>query len=72
MILQKDEYKIENDGIWISKKALEEWNEHYLGVSDKHKQDFMKSKDNFKFPYFLGKSAVLIDLLKMFEDLVGE
>lgn len=72
MILQDDEYKIENDGIWISKKALEEWKEHYLKVSDNHKQDFVKSKDNIKFPYFLGKSGVLSDLLKMFEDLEGE
>jgi hypothetical protein len=25
MILQSDEFKIENDGIWISKKAIEEF-----------------------------------------------
>jgi hypothetical protein len=35
MILQKDEYRIKDDGIWISKKALEEFRAHLLPLQKK-------------------------------------
>ena len=37
MQLERDEYKIQDDGIWISKKALEECKKHYRKVADKFK-----------------------------------
>ena len=69
MTLRKDEYRIEGDGIWISKKALEECRDHYCKVADKFKP---KKKDiaiDFKYPFYFGKADVCIDLLKHFEPL---
>jgi hypothetical protein len=37
MVLEKDEYFIQDDGIWISKAALEECRDHYCKVADKFK-----------------------------------
>lgn len=72
MELRNGEYKIENDGIWIPKKVLEEWRDHYFNVSDKNKKKWVKEGNGFAFPYYLGKATVLVDLLKMFEPLEGE
>ena len=70
----RDNYKIENDGIWISRSELEKWKKHYLKVADEYKQNQRYKSDLsfFKFPYYLGKAGVLTDLLKMFEPLEGE
>ena len=72
MILQANEFKIENDGIWISKKALEECKKHYCKVADQCKKEYFDGKDNFKFPMYIGKADVYRDLIKHFEQLEGE
>jgi len=64
MTLSNDEYKIEGNGIWISKDALESWRKHYTLVAE-HKKDCLLQG------LYLGKADVLIDLLKMFEPLEG-
>ena len=65
MTLSNDEYKIEGNGIWIRKDALERCKLHYAQEADAYK------KDAFRYPYYLGKSEVFLDLLKMFEPLEG-
>jgi hypothetical protein len=65
MTLEKDEYKIQDDGIWISKKALEELREHYNKVSlgcDREKKFLLAN-------FYMGKRHAYIDLLKHFEPL---
>ena len=69
MILQANEFKIENDGIWISKKALEECRNHYCKVADKFKPKTKKQDLDFRWPFYVGKADVYIDLLKHFEML---
>ena len=71
MTLRNDEYRIEDDGIWISKQVLEQFRDHYNGVADKQKRKFVKGEDNFRYPFYLGKAEVCTDLLKMFEPLEG-
>ena len=63
MTLQKDEYKIDDNGIWISKDVLAKCKLHYAQEADAYK------KDAFRYPYYLGKSEVFLDLLKMYEPL---
>lgn len=60
MVLQSDEYKIENDGIWISKKAIEELRQYYKRVVSNTVPYDM---------YYVGKANVLADILKHFEPL---
>ena len=36
MILKEKDYRIEEDGIWISKKALEEVRDYYREVCKEH------------------------------------
>lgn len=69
MVLERDEYRIENDGIWISKKALEECRDHYCNVADKLKPKPNRQDFDFLYPYYLSKADVCIDLLKHFEML---
>ena len=69
MILQNDEYKIQDDGIWISKKALEECKKHYCKVADKFKPKPKKQELDFRYPFYIGKSDVYVELLKHFEPL---
>lgn len=69
MVLEKDEYRIEGDGIWISKKALEEYRNHYCNVADKFKPKPKKQDLDFRWPFYIGKADVCIDLLKHFEPL---
>ena len=71
MVLQDDEYKIQDDGIWISKKALEECKQHYCKVADKFKPKPKKQKLDFRYPFYIGKSDVYVDLLKHFEPQEG-
>lgn len=65
MTLSNDEYKIEGNGIWISKDALESWREHYTQEADRNK------KEGVCHGIYLGKADVLIDLLEIFEPLEG-
>ena len=67
MTLEKDEYKIENDGIWVSKKALEECRDHYNKVS----LSCDREKNMLQAWFYMGKRDVYIDLLKHFEQLEG-
>ena len=65
MVLEKDEYRIEGDGIWISKAALEECKQHYQKVADK----CHLGKNNLQKVFYTGKADVYRDLLKHFESL---
>lgn len=65
MILQDDEYKIQDDGIWISKAALEECKQHYCKVADK----CHLGKNSLQKVFYTGKADVYVDLLKHFEPL---
>ena len=64
----RDNYKIENDGIWIARSELEKWKKHYI-ENAYERQD--KKQDTLEMFYY-GKAEVLTDLLKMFEPLEGE
>ena len=69
MVLEKDEYKIQDDGIWISKKALEEFRTQFTTLA-KEKGNFPElDVSNTDMWYYLGKRDVLIALLKHFEML---
>ena len=63
MVLQNDKYKIQDDGIWISKKALEELREHYNKVSIGCDREMKMLQAHF----YMGKCNAYIDLLKHFE-----
>lgn len=63
MVLQDDEYKIQDDGIWISKKALEKLQEHYNKVSLGCDREMKMLQAHF----YMGKCIAYIDLLKHFE-----
>ena len=65
MVLQ--DYKIEGDYIRISKKELEAFRDHYCDVISQHR----KNKDSFRQAFYTGKRDVCIELLKMFEPLMG-
>jgi hypothetical protein len=65
MVLQANEFKIENDGIWISKKVLEECKQHYKQVAE----NCFDEKNELKTLFYIGKSDVYNDLLKHFEPL---
>lgn len=65
MRLENDEYKIQDDGIWISKKALEECKKHYCKVAD----ECHLGKNNLQKVFYTGKADVYVDLLKHFEQL---
>lgn len=75
MILQEGEYRIDraaDEGIWISRKVLEDWREHYYKVADKEKHKYKHGNNTFRYPFYVGKAEVLTDLIKMFYDLEGE
>ena len=65
MILGEKDYRIEEDGIWISKKALEEVRDYYRDVCKEHAKgealDWSAGVD-------LGKRDILNDILKHFEN----
>lgn len=60
MRLEKDEYKIQDDGIWISKKALEELRQYYKRAANNATPYNM---------YYVGMADILTDILKHFEPL---
>jgi len=65
MILKEKDYRIEEDGIWISKKALEEVRDYYREVCKEHAKsevlDWSAGVD-------LGKRDMLNDILKCFNE----
>ena len=65
MTLKEKDYKIEEDGIWISKKALEEVRDYYREVRKEHAKgealDWSAGVD-------LGKRDMLNDILKCFNE----
>lgn len=65
MQLERDEYRIQDDGIWISKAALEECKQHYCKVAVK----CHLGKNNLQKVFYMGKADVYVDLLKHFEPL---
>lgn len=69
MVLEKDEYVVYDDKITISKKALEGCRNHYCKVADKFKPKPKKQDLDFRWPFYVGKADVCIDLLKYFEPL---
>ena len=66
MILQ--DYKIDGDSITITKQELEEARDHFCKVADKFKPRKNKELD-YRYALYLGKAAVLTDILKMFEPI---
>lgn len=66
MILQ--DCKIDGDSITITKKELQEARDHYYKVADKFKPRKNKEPD-YRYALYLGKAAVLTDILKMFEPI---
>lgn len=65
MVLRKDEYVVYDDKITISKKALEELQEHYNKVSLGCDREMKMLQAHF----YMGKCHAYIDLLKHFEPL---
>ena len=59
MQLQDDEYRIEGDGIWISKKALKGLRQHYKRTAINEFKPYNM--------YDVGKADILTDILKLFE-----
>ena len=69
MILQGNDFKIENDGIWISKNAIEEFRTQFTALAKEKSNLPELDIANTDMWYYLGKRDVLIDLLKHFEPL---
>ena len=67
MILQDDEYNIQDDGIWISKKAIEEFRTQFTTLAKEKGGQPELDISKTDMWYYLGKRDVLIDLLKHFE-----
>ena len=68
MILRPGEYRLEDNGIWVSRTTLEEWRVHYNKVAEEHKKEWIKDQQKtFKFPFYLGKADVITDLIKVLE-----
>ena len=65
MVIRNDDYRIEGDGIWLSKALLESYRDHYPKMADAHK------KDSFLQGFYFGEAQVVFDILKMFEPLEG-
>lgn len=68
------DYKIEDDKITFTKEELQKARDHYLNVADKYVADKYKLNNDsgvidIRHAYYLGKVAVLIDMLKMFEPI---
>lgn len=55
-----ENYKVENNGIWVSKDEIQSWKAHYESVA--HCCDKLSRK-----MYYNGMADVLIDLLKIIE-----
>ena len=65
MILKENDFRIEEDGIWISKKALEEVRDYYREVC----KGYAKSEVlDWSAGVDLGKRDILNDILKCFNE----
>ena len=62
-----ENYKIQDDSITLDKKELEEIRDHYCKVADMFKPKKKDDKLDFRYPFFIGKADVVVDILKMFE-----
>lgn len=62
-------YKIEGESITLNKKELEEIRDHYCKVADMFKPKKNDEKFDFKYPFYIGKADMVVDILKMFEPL---
>lgn len=60
-----ENFKVENDGIWISKDEIQSWKDHYESVADSCGLLSRKM-------YYNGMADVLIDLLKTIEREKGD
>jgi hypothetical protein len=69
MVLQDDEYRIKDEGIWISKKALEEFRTQFTSIAKEKGGQPELDISKTDMWYYLGKRDVMIDLLKHFEPL---
>ena len=67
MVFEK--YKIEGDSITLDKQELKEIRDHYCKLADRFKPKKDDEKFDFRYPYYIGKADVLVDILKMFEPL---
>ena len=65
MVLQ--DYKIDGEYICISKKELKELRGHYHQLT----VQYYKEGDSWRSTFYAGKRDVYIDILKMFEPLMG-
>ena len=55
-----ENYKVENNGIWISKEEIQSWKDHYKDIADCCELLYRKM-------YYKGMADVLIDLLNTIE-----
>lgn len=66
MIFQ--DYKIEDNKITFTKEELQEARDHFHKVADKFKPRRNQEWD-IRYALYLGKAAILTDMLKMFEPI---
>ena len=60
----RENYKIENDGIWIAKKELEEWRDHYHKTVLRMSLNYEQARF---IPFYAAKHELVCNLLKMFD-----
>ena len=65
MILQ--DYKIDGEYICISKTELEKLSRHYYSLVAQYNNEH----DPFYRAFYAGKESAMLDILKMFEPLMG-
>lgn len=61
------DYKIDGDYIKITKSELEQLREHYWNLAKHHGEN----RDSFRQALYIGKHDIIVDILKMFENLEG-
>lgn len=58
MTLEENEYEIQNDGIWISRTALEELCNHYRNLCK------VEGNSGGAGLYYMGKRDLLVEVLR--------
>jgi hypothetical protein len=66
-MLRNGEYRIDGDGIWISKEVLEQWKKQYR----ENAESLFSDENPVLAFYYSGKADVFNDIMKMFEPLEG-
>ena len=61
------DYKINGGYITISKKELDELANHYYGLT----VQYDNGHDPFYRAFYAGKESIVLDILKMFDELLG-